>query len=155
MPFLASALLVFVGLYVRLRLTETPAFQRAIENNERVRVPMATVIVNHPRTLVLGTFAATATFVLFYLMTVFSLSWATTALKFPRTRVPDSADDRGGVFRADHSASRRCWPIAGAAAVCSLHATVAHDCLRVGDGAAVRIGDAWRRAGVLVPRAWR
>jgi metabolite-proton symporter len=85
-PFLASALLVFVGLYVRLRLTETPAFQRAIENNERVRVPMANVIVNHPRTLVLATLASTTAFVLFYLMTVFSLSWATTALKFPRTQ---------------------------------------------------------------------
>lgn len=84
-PFLASALLVFVGLYVRLRLTETPAFQRAIENHERVRVPMLTVVRNHPRALVLGTFAATATFVLFYLMTVFSLSWATSALKFPRS----------------------------------------------------------------------
>jgi metabolite-proton symporter len=84
-PFLASALLVFVGLYVRLRLTETPAFQQAMENNERVRVPMLTVIVNHTRTLVLGTFASTATFVLFYLMTVFSLSWATTVLKFPRS----------------------------------------------------------------------
>jgi metabolite-proton symporter len=85
-PFLASALLVFIGLYVRLRLTETPAFQRAIENNERVRVPIASVIVNYPRTLVLATLAATTAFVLFYLMTVFSLSWATTALKFPRTQ---------------------------------------------------------------------
>ncbi len=42
-PFIASALLVFVGLYVRLRLHETPAFQRAIDNNERVRLPMLTV----------------------------------------------------------------------------------------------------------------
>lgn len=84
LPFLASALLVFVGLYVRLRLTETPAFQRAVANDERVRVPMLTVIVNYPRTLILGTLAATATFVHFYLMTVFSLSWATTALKIPR-----------------------------------------------------------------------
>jgi metabolite-proton symporter len=84
-PFLASSLLVFVGLYVRLRLAETPAFQRAVENNERVRVPMLAVIANHPRTLILGMFAATATFVHFYLMTVFSLSWATTALKIPRT----------------------------------------------------------------------
>jgi metabolite-proton symporter len=83
-PFLASSLLVFLGLYVRLRLTETPAFQRALENNERVRVPMLAVIVSHPRALVLGTLAATATFVHFYLMTVFSLSWATTALRIPR-----------------------------------------------------------------------
>lgn len=83
-PFLASALLVFVGLYVRLRLVETPAFQRAIANNERVQVPMFAVIRNYPGILILGTFAATVTFVLFYLMTVFSLSWGTTALGFAR-----------------------------------------------------------------------
>src|SRR5581483_10785311 len=50
------------------------------------RVPMLAVVRNHSRTLILGTFTATATFVLFYLMTVFSLSWATTALKFPRSQ---------------------------------------------------------------------
>ena len=83
-PFLASALLVFVGLYVRLRLAETPAFQRAIENNERVRLPMLTVVRDYPRLLILGTFGAIATFVLFYLMTVFSLSWGTSALGYPR-----------------------------------------------------------------------
>jgi metabolite-proton symporter len=83
-PFLASALLVLVGLYVRLRLTETPAFQRAIANEERVRLPMATVLAQHPLALVLGTFAATATFVLFYLMTVFALSWGTSALGYAR-----------------------------------------------------------------------
>jgi metabolite-proton symporter len=84
-PFLASALLVLVGLYVRLRLHETPAFQRAIANNERVRLPMASVIREHTAALVLGTFAATATFVLFYLMTVFALSWGTSALGYTRT----------------------------------------------------------------------
>jgi metabolite-proton symporter len=83
-PFLASALLVFVGLYVRLRLAETPAFQHAIENDERVRFPMMTVCKQYPRVLLLGTFAATATFVIFYLMTVFSLSWGTTALGYTR-----------------------------------------------------------------------
>jgi metabolite-proton symporter len=83
-PFLASALLVFVGLYVRLRLTETPAFQRAVEKEERVRVPMLAVIKLYPGALVLGTFAATATFVVFYVMTVFSLSWGTSALGYTR-----------------------------------------------------------------------
>jgi len=83
-PFVASALLVLVGLYVRLRLHETPAFQRAIDNNERVRVPMLTVFAKHPGTLILGTFAATATFVVFYLMTVFSLSWGTSELEYSR-----------------------------------------------------------------------
>jgi metabolite-proton symporter len=83
-PFLASAALVFVGLYVRLRLTETPAFRRAIENNERVRVPMLTLWARHTQVVLLGTFAAVATFVLFYLMTVFTLSWATSALGYTR-----------------------------------------------------------------------
>jgi MFS family permease len=83
-PFVASALLVLVGLYVRLRIVETPAFRRAIENNERVRVPMLSVCTRHSRALVLGIFAATATFVLFYLMTVFALSWGTTALGYSR-----------------------------------------------------------------------
>ncbi|HEY0179648.1 MAG TPA: MFS transporter [Dokdonella sp.] len=83
-PFLLSALLVVVGLYVRLRLAETPAFVRAIENNERVRVPIASVLVRHAWTLVLATFACVATFLLFYLMTVFALSWGTTALAYPR-----------------------------------------------------------------------
>ncbi len=83
-PFLASAVLVFVGLYVRLRLEETPAFLQALANDERVRVPMLTVLREHSRVLVLGMFAATATFVIFYLMTVFTLSWAVSQLGFER-----------------------------------------------------------------------
>src|SRR3954454_9646844 len=53
-PFLASAALVFLGLYVRLQLEETPAFRRAIENNERVRMPMLSVLKEHPRLLLIG-----------------------------------------------------------------------------------------------------
>jgi metabolite-proton symporter len=84
LPFLASSLLIFVGLYVRLRLAETPAFRRAVENNERVALPLLTVVRDNAGTLVLGTLAATLTFVLFYIMTVFSLSWGTSALGFTR-----------------------------------------------------------------------
>ena len=83
-PFLASTALVLVGLYVRLQLVETPAFKRSLEQGERVRVPFLAVISRHPRALILGTLGATTTFVVFYLMTVFALNWATTALKFPR-----------------------------------------------------------------------
>jgi metabolite-proton symporter len=83
-PFLASAVLVAVGLWVRLSLTETPAFQRAIERAERVRVPLVVLWREHTATLVLATFAAVTTFVVFYLMTVFTLSWGTTALGFTR-----------------------------------------------------------------------
>jgi metabolite-proton symporter len=83
-PFLASAILVFVGLYVRLTITETPVFQNAVSRSERVKVPMLVVFRDHALTLVLGTLVSLATFVLFYLMTVFALSWGTTALGFTR-----------------------------------------------------------------------
>jgi metabolite-proton symporter len=86
-PFLASALLVLVGLYVRLTLTETPAFQAVLRKNERVRVPAFTVFREHRRALVLGTFLAVATFVLFYLMTVFTMSWGTSALHYTRKQL--------------------------------------------------------------------
>jgi metabolite-proton symporter len=84
LPFVASAVLVLLGLYIRLQLKETPAFRRSLEQGERVRVPFMTVMQRHPRELLLGILGATTTFLIFYLMTVFSLSWATTALKFPR-----------------------------------------------------------------------
>ncbi|ABR90863.1 transporter of the MFS superfamily [Janthinobacterium sp. Marseille] len=83
-PFIASAVLVLVGLYVRLKITETPVFQKVLDKNERVKVPIATIFREHSRVLVLGTIIATATFVLFYLMTVFALSWGTTGLGYTR-----------------------------------------------------------------------
>ena len=83
-PFLASAILVFIGLYVRLRLTETPEFQQVIAGNQRVRIPLRIVFAGHLPTLLLGTYAAIATFVIFYLMTVFSLTGGTSKLAFTR-----------------------------------------------------------------------
>jgi len=83
-PFLASSLLVIIGLYIRLKIHETPDFQKVLDKNERVKVPFMTVWREHRRVLVLGTLIALATFVLFYLMTVFALSWGTSALKFSR-----------------------------------------------------------------------
>ena len=83
-PFLASAVLVAIGLWVRLRIAETPDFQRALEREERVRLPMVTVVREHPFALLSGTLALVATFVLFYLMTVFALSWGTSKLGYSR-----------------------------------------------------------------------
>ena len=84
-PFIASALLVFVGLYVRLKLTETPAFLSVIEKEERVKIPALTVITKHTRMVILGTLATTTTFLIFYLMTVFTLSWGTSALHYSKS----------------------------------------------------------------------
>jgi metabolite-proton symporter len=83
-PFLASAALVLIGLYVRLTITETPVFREALSRQERVRVPMLDVISKFPVPLLIGTVSSLATFVLFYLMTVFALSWGTTALHYSR-----------------------------------------------------------------------
>jgi metabolite-proton symporter len=85
-PFLASAALVLVGLYVRLTITETPVFRDALSRRERVKVPMLAVFREHPRTVLVGTLVALATFVIFYLMTVFALSWGTTALGYSRQK---------------------------------------------------------------------
>jgi metabolite-proton symporter len=83
-PFLASAALVLVGLYVRLQLVETPEFRRVMERGEQVRVPLVTVVSRHSRELILGTLGTVTTFLVFYLMTVFALNWATTGLGFAR-----------------------------------------------------------------------
>jgi metabolite-proton symporter len=84
LPFLASAVLVLLGLYVRLTITETPVFQASIERAEQVGVPMVTVFRHYKRALMAGILVCLATFVLFYLMTVFALSWGTTALHYSR-----------------------------------------------------------------------
>jgi len=84
-PFIASAVQVWVGLYVRLKLTETPDFLKVMEKNERVKIPFVDVFVKHTKVLILGTIATITTFLLFYLMTVFTLSWGTSALHYPRT----------------------------------------------------------------------
>ncbi|MDA1183020.1 MAG: MFS transporter [Acidobacteria bacterium] len=83
-PFVASAALVIIGLYVRLALTETPVFAAALGDRVPVRVPMLAVLRDHPRALLTGTVTALATFVTFYLMTVFTLAWGTAELGFTR-----------------------------------------------------------------------
>jgi MFS family permease len=75
---------VVLGLWVRLSITETPVFQAAALHSRRAAVPIFSVFRHHARELVAGILASLATFVLFYLMTVFALSWGTTALHYNR-----------------------------------------------------------------------
>jgi metabolite-proton symporter len=86
LPFLASAGLVLIGLYVRLALTETPVFQASMQRAEQVGFPMLTVLRRHLRELVAGILICLSTFVIFYLLTVFALSWGTTSLHYSRSR---------------------------------------------------------------------
>ncbi len=83
-PFIASAVLVIVGLYIRLKLHETPAFQKVLDKQKEVNIPFKEVVTKHTGKLVLGTIAAICTFVVFYLTTVFALNWGTTKLGYAR-----------------------------------------------------------------------
>jgi metabolite-proton symporter len=82
-PFIASILLIAIGLWVRLSITETPAFQKAIDKHERVEVPVAELFRKHKRSLVLGTFVALATFVLFYIGSAYLLSYNVKVIGMP------------------------------------------------------------------------
>ncbi|KAF1021189.1 MAG: Inner membrane metabolite transport protein YhjE [Acinetobacter bereziniae] len=85
-PFLASAALVIVGLYIRLKLHETPAFQKVLNKQKEVNVPFKEVVTKHYKMLFLGTIAAVCTFVVFYLTTVFALNWGTKQLGYSRAQ---------------------------------------------------------------------
>ncbi|ROS52976.1 MFS transporter [Frigoribacterium sp. PhB24] len=93
LPFLASAVLVIIGLYVRFKLIETPAFQRVVDSGNVATLPLARVFRSSWRPLLLGTFIMLATYTLFYLMTTFTLTFGTAdaagtpaGLGIPRTQ---------------------------------------------------------------------
>ena len=75
-PFLASIVMVAIGLWVRLSLEETPVFKQAVAKDERVKAPLKDVFAKNWWELILGTFIMYATYVLFYLMTTWVLSYA-------------------------------------------------------------------------------
>lgn len=76
-PFLVSAVMVIIGLYVRLKLIETPAFTKVLETKEVAKLPIGRVFKTSGRPLILGVFIMLATYVLFYLMTTFTLTFGT------------------------------------------------------------------------------
>ena len=83
-PFLLSSVLILIGLYVRLTILETPEFIENQKNKKTIAIPFVEVFKNYRTPMILGTFIALATFVLFYLMTVYIASWAITDLNINR-----------------------------------------------------------------------
>ncbi len=75
-PFLLSVGMVWIGLYVRIKLQETPVFARAMERGEQLRSPLTHVITTNLRELIMGMFIMVATYSVFYLMTTWILSYA-------------------------------------------------------------------------------
>jgi MFS family permease len=84
LPFLASSVLVIIGLYVRLALAETPVFARVLQQHQQVGLPLKEILKSHAAPLVLGALAMVVCYALFYISTVFSLSYGTTTLHIPR-----------------------------------------------------------------------
>ncbi|WP_239806526.1 MFS transporter [Croceicoccus hydrothermalis] len=84
-PFLLSAVLVVLGLWVRLKLTETPAFAAAMEEAPPAKAPMADLLRSHLPATLAGTFSVVACFAVFYLSTAFALGYGTTTLGYGRS----------------------------------------------------------------------
>lgn len=78
-PFIFSAVMVAIGLWVRMKLVESETFREAQKRGAIVKSPLSDTLHHHFKAVVLGTFAMLATYVLFYLMTSFSLTFGTAA----------------------------------------------------------------------------
>ena len=83
-PFLLSAVLVAIGLYVRVSLEETPAF-RALEQKQRADVPLRAILRDHLAPLIQGSLAIVVCYALFYISVVYTLGYGVRALGIPRT----------------------------------------------------------------------
>lgn len=77
-PFILSAVLVIIGLYVRVSLHESEAFTKVKQEKKQVKIPIGTLLSKHLGATIIGTFIMLATYTLFYIMTVYSMSYGTT-----------------------------------------------------------------------------
>jgi MFS family permease len=81
-PFLASALLIGLGLWVRLRLVETPEFAAAMARGARERVPIGTLLRGYRRAVLVATAGSVTIYALFYIGSAFALAEASGQLGY-------------------------------------------------------------------------
>jgi len=86
-PFLASAVLVVIGIFIRLRIEETPDFKRVMRHGLIARYPVVEAIWRHPKDLIIGLGARITEISWIYVITIFGLSYAVTNLGLPRNLV--------------------------------------------------------------------
>jgi MFS family permease len=84
-PFLASFLLLVVGMYIRLAVTEPDAFKKVQEEGKVAKLPIREVLANDKRRTLNLVFLQSAANVGYFLITVYSLVYVTETLKLPRT----------------------------------------------------------------------
>jgi metabolite-proton symporter len=86
-PFLLSIILVGVGLFIRLRLLETPSFSEVQESHTEAQMPIMDVFRNYPKNVLLAIGVRVASDGGFYVFTVFILDYATRTLGLPRSTI--------------------------------------------------------------------
>lgn len=84
LPFLFSVVLVWLGLWVRLSIAETPDFARVLEDGPPSKAPISELLRFHWRATLGGTFAMVACFAIYYIATAFTLGYATSVLGIDR-----------------------------------------------------------------------
>jgi MFS family permease len=75
-PFLESSLLMIIGLYIRLRIPETPVFARVQREQREAKAPLFEVVHSHWREIILCTLVRSGETAPFYIFTAFVLSYA-------------------------------------------------------------------------------
>lgn len=86
-PFVFSALLVLVGLVIRLRIEEPPVFKKVLDSSKRVRLPVWEAIRRFPKAIVLSAGLRFADNILYYVFTTFGLTYMATHLGLPKQTV--------------------------------------------------------------------
>jgi MFS transporter, MHS family, shikimate and dehydroshikimate transport protein len=86
-PFLASAILVVIGVFIRSRIEETPEFKRVLRDGSIARFPVIETLLRHPKDLIIGLGARITEISWIYVITIFGLSYAVTTLGLSRNVV--------------------------------------------------------------------
>ncbi|CAE6861421.1 MFS transporter [Paraburkholderia domus] len=87
LPFLFSAILLAVGLYIRMRMTETPVFAKQVSRHGTSRIPVLDAFASQPRDLLLGCMVEVPAFSMLYLVVTYVIHYGVSDLKLPYTNV--------------------------------------------------------------------
>ena len=86
-PFLASALLIAVGLWIRLTVAESPVFQQTLDATASAKMPVVDALRTYPKEIALAAGSFVATHATFYVGSVWLISYATSELGYERTTI--------------------------------------------------------------------
>lgn len=86
-PFIASFILVVIGIFIRMRIEETPEFKQVVREGKVARYPVMDTILRHPKDLIIGLGARITEISWIYVITIFGLSYAVLTLGLSRSLV--------------------------------------------------------------------